>query len=321
MARIIYFAFPTGRIQGGLKMIYRHVETLRELGFDAIFSTNPDAPQPHWMDHTAPVAPGVRIQNDDIVVLPEDASNALAQVSRRPPDSKIIVFCQNQYILAGLGTSGVDQLAASRPLTIMAVGVSQSNTIRRMYPTARIEVVPCFADERRFRLQTQKSAAIAYVPKKRSFEPQAIQGFFRKLHPRHQELAWRNITDMREDDVAQAFGQSGLYLSLSRLESVGMATLEAMACGCICAGFTGQGGREYATADNGFWAEEDDCEGAADNLAEAADLLKTGGPALARYQDAVRTTADAWSYARFRTRLEEMWMDLAPEARLRNGPL
>ncbi len=94
-----------------------------------------------------------------------------------------------------------------------------------------------------------------------------------------------------------------------------MATLEAMASGCVCAGFTGVGGQEYATPENGFWAPEDDCEAAVDALAQAADLVKTGGPPLARLVEAARETARHWSYAVFRPALEDFWHRFAPEAR------
>jgi glycosyltransferase involved in cell wall biosynthesis len=96
-----------------------------------------------------------------------------------------------------------------------------------------------------------------------------------------------------------------------------MTTLEAMASGCLCAGFTGIGGDEYATPDNGFWAPEDDCEAAADALAEAAAVAAEGGAELARRLEAGFETARAWSYAVFLQRLETVWMGIAPEARTR----
>jgi glycosyltransferase involved in cell wall biosynthesis len=117
------------------------------------------------------------------------------------------------------------------------------------------------------------------------------------------------------------FADCELYLSLNRFESVGMTTLEAMASGCLCAGFTGVAGDEYATAQNGFWAPDDDCLAAAEALGAAADVLATGGPRLTQMPEASRETAAMWSYAAFRAALEATWMRLAPEARLRNGPL
>ncbi len=89
-----------------------------------------------------------------------------------------------------------------------------------------------------------------------------------------------------------------------------------MASECICAGFTGVGGWEYATLDNGFWVPDDDYIAAADALAQAADLVATGGPALRAMKDAGRETAAQWSYSVFLEALERVWTDLAPEARI-----
>jgi glycosyltransferase involved in cell wall biosynthesis len=105
------------------------------------------------------------------------------------------------------------------------------------------------------------------------------------------------------------------------MEAVGMTPLEAMASGCMVAGFTGIGGRDFATPENGFWVDEDDVEACADAMAQAADVVATGGVAAARRLDAGHETAARWSYANFRVALEEVWMRLAPEARVKNGPL
>jgi glycosyltransferase involved in cell wall biosynthesis len=141
------------------------------------------------------------------------------------------------------------------------------------------------------------------------------------LHPRQADLAWRELDGATEAEVAQTFGASSVHLALPRMEAVGLPSLEAMAAGCVCTGFLGVGGAEYATPDNGVWAPEDDCEAAADALARADDLARTGGPALARMLEAARETAVAWSYARFREALETFWTRHAPDVRVKTGAL
>jgi hypothetical protein len=74
-----------------------------------------------------------------------------------------------------------------------------------------------------------------------------------------------------------------------------MSALEAMAAGCIVAGFTGvAGGGDSATAANGFWAAEDDIEGCVDRLAQAVRLAEAGGPGYAAMVEAGRQTARAY---------------------------
>ena len=49
---------------------------------------------------------------------------------------------------------------------------------------------------------------------------------------------------MNEQQVAQCMKQSAIFLSFNINEGFGMPPAEAMACGCIVVGYTGQGGNE-----------------------------------------------------------------------------
>ncbi|WP_374468366.1 glycosyltransferase [Phenylobacterium sp.] len=318
MSRIVYMAVSGGGIAGGHKMIIRHVETLRELGFDAACYTNPKNVVPSWFKHDAPFLIGGGLKSGDIIVVPDDETPALRDlVARRYP---VVVFAQNPYYAASSG--GLDAIAAYPPEKappVIAVAPRLAATFRRAFPDNVVEIVPCFADERLFRPTADKAAEVALVPRKRPVEAAAIQAFYRRLIPGRLQLDWRELKGATEEQVAQAFARAGLFLSLSHLESVGMTPLEAMASGCLVAGFTGVGGEAYATPENGFWVPSEDCEAAADALARAADIFLTGGPELARRREAGFETARQWSHARFRDALEEVWMRLAPQARVRSA--
>jgi hypothetical protein len=315
MTRIVYLTFPTGAVAGGQKMTLRHVETLRELGFEAVVWRRADNVMPRWLDHRAAEEVGTPFRDDDVLVVPDDAPNALRDAPAA--GRRMVVMCQNQFTLAALCLEVLPREAAAVFLT---VGRIPQAAIRRLYPKAQVELVPCFVDERRF-APGAKSDAVAYVPRKRPLEARAIRNLFRGLHPGYAPIRWIGLEDAHERVVAETFASSTLFLSLSRLESVGMTALEAMACGCVVAGFTGVGGRDYATAENGFWVAEDDCWAAADALAAAADVVRTGGPPLRARLEAGFETARTWSFAAFRRALEESWMRLAPEARRGTRPL
>ncbi|HEY8573454.1 glycosyltransferase [Phenylobacterium sp.] len=319
MARLIYFAFPRGSVQGGQKMIIRHVEALRGLGFDAYYGTGPHNVVPTWFEHNVVRFTDSNFRSDDVVVLPDDAHDSL----RRIPSMglKAVVFSQGIYLSAALSYEALETFPEGRLPPFIAVGQRLAATIRRAWPGTQVELAPCFADERIFRPGGAKRDAIAYAPRKRPIEANAIRAFLRRFHPRHAGLPWTVLENATELEMADGFRSSTLFLSLSRLESIGITPLEAMACGCVVAGFTGVGGQEFATTANGFWVPEDDCGAAADALAQAADLVATGGPALKWRLEAGYETARQWSYARFLTALEEVWMKLAPETRIQTGPL
>lgn len=306
--RIVYLHLANNAVAGGQKVALRHVEALAELGFDAVCYADRGVQLPRWFEHRAPVEYGERVGEDDVVVVPEDGVPALHYALSSP--AKVVVLCQNPYESVGLELMAQNQ---ARITAALAVGPRHAALVRRLLPKVPVETIRCFADERIFRPRAKETIG-AYVPRKRPVEAKAIRRLARVLHP-EQEIGWIRIEGATEAQVAEAFGRAGVYLSLSRLESVGMTTLEAMAAGCLCAGFTGVGGAEFVTPENGFWVPEDDCVAAADALAEAVGLMRAGGPRLEQMVEAGRETARAWSYARFRAELEEVWTRLAPQAR------
>ncbi|MCR5878440.1 glycosyltransferase [Phenylobacterium sp. J367] len=319
MTRIVYLGFPQGEVTGGQKMILRHVETLRDLGFDAIAWNNPENVPAPGLDHRAPVEVGTAFRAADILVVPDDAPRALAQASQMVR-KRSVVFCQSAISLASVGAPSIDHYPAERFPPFITVAPGVAGAIRRIYPQADVHVVPAFADERLFQPGNQRRNRIVVWPKKRPAEARAIRSLLPRLHPQS-ALPFVAIDKAPERDMARAFASSTVFLSLARMESLGITPLEAMASGCVVAGFTGIGGRDFATPENGFWVEEDNVFAATDALAAACDLVRRGGPDLVRMWEAGRATAEAWSYARFRVRLEETWMTLAPEARLKDGPL
>jgi hypothetical protein len=316
MSKIYYVVHSLGGITGGQKMAVRHVEALRDLGFDAYCYLANQAPG--GLAHRAPLVKG-HIAPDSIVVLPDDSNDVFRQCAGKR--WRLVIFAQNPYHMAARGLEGIERLAGSGAPTFLAVGHRLAATIRRLYPSAGVELVRCFADERAFRPASAKARSIAFTPRKRKTEADAITALFRRFHPQHDAFEWARVENASEAETAETFARASVFLSLSRLESVGMTTLEAMATGAVCAGFTGIGGLEYATPENGFWVREDDCEAAVDALAEACALATSGGPALARRLEAGYETARQWSYAAFLRQLEETWMRIAPEARLKSGPL
>ncbi|CAN7454048.1 hypothetical protein LJR219_002973 [Phenylobacterium sp. LjRoot219] len=313
MARIVYLLLTNNGVAGGQKVILRHVEALVELGFDAVCHAARDTAPPTWLEHRAPIVRGEPLRDDDILVVPDDGVPALGVAAQRAQRS--VVLCQSSAPYLALG--GLATLAQHRERlsTFLSVAPAHSATLRRLFPKAAIETVRCFADERLFR-PGEKQFTGAMVSRKRAAEAAAIRALSLHLHPATGDLGWVRLEGATEAQVAGAFASASVHLSLSRMESVGLTTLEALASGCVCAGFTGIGGRQYATPDNGFWVDEDDCLAAADALAQAIALVRAGGAPLRRYVEAGLATAQQWTYAAFREDLEAAWSRIAPDARI-----
>lgn len=307
MPRIVYLVLGTATPRGGHKVAIRHVEALRSLGFEAVAWMPEGAPVPSWLDHSAVMQIGGEFQKDDIIVFPEDATGAMGHFAETPHQR--VVFCQNHFYAAsqGIGLLPPDEIHRYRDY--IACSQTAANWLARFMPHRSIEVVPAFADERIFK-PASKTLSIACSPAKRPLEFRAIQTMLRRLYTGSSVWRWAVIKDKPEAEVADLLGQASIFLSLSRMEGLGITTLEAMASGCLVVGFTGIGGLEYASPINGLWVGEDDVVACAESLSRAMELVDMKQPVAEQMRSAARETAAGYSYALFLQRLEAYWTPL-----------
>jgi glycosyltransferase involved in cell wall biosynthesis len=83
-------------------------------------------------------------------------------------------------------------------------------------------------------------------------------------------------------------------------------SLEAMASGCLVVGYTGHGGSEYATEDNGIWVEDGNHAEFARKLSDACALVKA--VPLNSYVENAIATARTYSLENFRQQLKEVYL-------------
>ncbi len=306
MGRIVYLVFAPRELNGGNKVTFRHVEALNAMGLDAVVRIVGGGARPDWFQHTARIDDDTAPLGDsDILVLPEDTAEAFTRFARLP--NRKLVFCQNPYF--AIATGGLGKLApeiAGQYREFLACSQGVAAWISRYLAYDRISVIPGFADERLF-APAPKEAIIACIPRKRRMELLSIRHMFERLYTGPTTWRWAALDQVSEREVAAAMSRAAVFLSLNRFEGMALTTVEAMASGCLVAGFTGLGPREYTNSINGLWVEEDDCEACAKALVEAALLAddNAGGAALMRH--AARATAQAWSYAAFVQALADFW--------------
>jgi glycosyltransferase involved in cell wall biosynthesis len=307
MSRITYLSPPASVVTGGVKMLFRHVDALCAHGFDARVAT-PDGDPPTWFATTAPVVAFDRIvRGSDILVFPETRAAYLEEFAGW--GNRKLVFAQSvQLAFRGLGRKrdyaefGVEAMICPSHEAV--------RFCRRRFPRLDALWVPYPVDPAVFSPRGPKRMQIAFAPRKRPIEAMFIADLFRATCPEFSDLPWVVLARMSEGEVAQRLAESMVYLSLNRFDSFGLSALEALASGCVVAGFTGIGGREYATSKNGFWAPEDDCIACADQLAEAVRLSAEGGPLYeAMTQHAAAAAAD-YTPARFHGQLTRTWRAL-----------
>ncbi|MDE2030359.1 MAG: glycosyltransferase family 4 protein [Alphaproteobacteria bacterium] len=304
--KIVFFCPPPSTINGGIKHIFRMAEALIAQGRDAVVFEQ-GGRRPTWFSSTVPVV-GQDIFADThghLYVLPEDQPNILRDFAKLP--QRKVIYSQNHFY----GALGIGAAASYADYGVTDI-ICSSRTIydhcRMRHPALRAFVVPCAVDPALFKPAAVKREAIAFMPRKRPIEAAYLRDMFRFALPQYQDWEWVEIANATEAEAARLMGEASVFLSLSRLEGFGLTPLEAMAAGCVVAGFTGIGGRDYATAENGFWVNEDDHPACIEALAKAAALAQEqSGAAWQAYETACRKTTDAYTPATFAGGVKAAW--------------
>jgi len=306
--KIVFFCPPVSVINGGIKHIFRMAEALIALGFDAaVFEQN--GQRPPWFASTAPVVgQGIFSPSaDHVYVLPEDQPHILADFSRFP--QRKVIYSQNHFYGA-LGIGAAESYADYGVTDILCSSRTIYEHCRMRHPALRAHIVPCAVDRALFKPAAVKRKSIAFMPRKRPIEAAYIRDMFRFTYPEHRSWQWTAIDNVFEAEAARLMGEARVFLSLSRLEGFGLTPLEAMAAGCVVAGFTGIGGREYASPSNGFWAEEDDFPACLAALAEAASLSLLTDEPLQDYAAACEKTLAPFSPEAFKSAAGKAWKEI-----------
>jgi hypothetical protein len=305
MPQIIFFCPPVSVINGGIRHIFRMAETLNNLGYDAAVFEQSEK-RPGWFSSTAPlVGQGVfHPDRDQVYVLPEDQPHILADFKSFP--QRKIIYSQNHFY-AALGVGDADSYAHYGVTHILCSSRVIYDHVRLRHPKVQASIIPCVIDTALFKPAITKQNTIVYIPRKRKIEAIYIRDMFRFSFPQYRHWNWHELVDKNETDLGLALGEAAVFLSLSRLEGFGLTPLEAMAAGCVVAGFTGLGGREYANDTNGFWVGEDDFPACIDRLKQAVDYSVLPGKATADYRQACLKTIAAYTPEKFTAAVKKSW--------------
>ncbi|MBL6597410.1 MAG: glycosyltransferase [Alphaproteobacteria bacterium] len=298
--RIIYHLTRASGPSGGIKVMLEHVEILRAAGFEAFAYTKNLEQRPIAFEFDVPFLSGaIGITPRDIIVRPETYSAKDLEAAAKGGLWQT-VFAQNHYYCRhSLGAArsyaalGVDDVFCASPRIKRFL---EDNEIARDVP-----VVPCAIEIPAIRVP-DKIERIVAMPRKRPLEFGFIKHLFALRHPELVEIPWLAVENMSHREALAALSASTIFLSLQRFEGFGLPALEAMAAGCVVAGFAGDGGWDYATAENGIWIGDDALEEAADALARVArglreadrsirDMIDAGQATAARYAPEIRNRA------------------------------
>ncbi len=218
------------------------------------------------------------INPEDMVIIPEGFPNVMEKFAQIPC-KKIILAQSWYYILNSL------QIGAkwSQHGIFDVISVSQGITdyIKAIFPEMQIKNTSQSIDTNLFKRYSpvDKYPKIAYMPGRSQdaiIKTHNLIKTFYAFFPHFRWIRFDELKGLSKEDFAERLGTSSICLYTDEIAGFGTMPLEAMACGTHVVGWTPLGGKEYMSADNGFWSPNGDIFQLAELLGVAVEKLITG---------------------------------------------
>ncbi len=245
---------------GGVKQLYRHVEHLRFLGWDAAIVTQSANFRPAWFVSDAPTISlqdfynnGEIDANSTVLLLPETYLGVnlnsfygldLSSLSR-------VIFNQNAYYSYGnysVDSSSVLQQFYDVPSVLQILSVSEDThsflSVNLNIDDSRLSRI-INSIEPIFNTNSPKTNHLSWMPRKNAEHVQAILHGLRRSACVHSN-GWTGspLENISHIEVAKRLNVSRLFLAFGHPEGFGLPIAEAMASGCWVVGYSGGGGKE-----------------------------------------------------------------------------
>ena len=301
-----FYYYPTNdRPAGGNKQLRLQATLLRELGVETFllreehYFTRPNSVDDDVLSgvpvETASFAferAGEHLKPDDVLVLPEVV---LCDSLARCDGWKCRVAVNNQNGFYGIRYGPPRRWCGRRIEFAIANAGFVADLCHRFYnlPRSRVFLIPYWMDRPPFAPPAPPDPpperAVGFMPRKLPQINVAVRAAVQKTHP---DVPGVEIDGLPEAEVAARLRRLAVFFAAQDIEGFGMPGIEAMACGCVVAGFPGTGRfpHPYATPENGLWAEDRNAGAAASAVSRAIELVKANGSELPAYRDAGRYT-------------------------------
>lgn len=256
---------------GGIKIQLQHCELLNCLGFDARPALLGNG-KIMWYEYKVKALSindvGYELSAHDIIVCPE----TMLYEGLKFKNAKKIVFVQNWYFASlyspfihpeDLNKSyyelGYDKIiTCSQFVTdyLREHGRGEAATITNGIDHSKFVYDPKFKEKNR----------ILFMPRKNDKDAKKIIAIVKRVAP---YAKFVKADELSESEIIIEYQKSDIFLATGYPEGFALPPLEAMACGCAVAGFTGGGGREYMVdSETAMIADDGDVEVAAKKLIE-----------------------------------------------------
>ena len=248
------------RAIGGVKQLYRHVEHLCALGWDAAMVTEAAGFRPSWFQSSAPSLclqeswqRGELDPGQAILVLPETYLGVELRAFRGLNLGALarVVFNQNAYYSYGDFAADTPQRLQAfydDPAVLQVLSISEDTHAflsRNVGLSDRRLSRIINAIEPMFRADQAKVKRMHWMPRKNPQHVQAVlQGVQRSAMAHTQGWEGQPLQQLSHAEVAARLNGAQLFLAFGHPEGFGLPIAEAMAAGCWVVGYSGGGGQE-----------------------------------------------------------------------------
>lgn len=298
---------------GGMRRLYHYVDVLHDLGFSAVLVHGSSAFRCTWFENRTPIvaADDVRLRPGDLVVVPDAFAGSVSSISSTAATVllNLALFLREPDVLRRSNVIGV-------------VGVSEYSTtlVRRAFPSLPVHRITHGMYTDIFHPGPDAPrGTIGYMPRRAPKAPHVLAA----LHASGALDGWtvRSLDGLSELEVGNALRSTAIFLSFGECEGFPRPPLEAMASGCVVAGFTGHGGTEYFGDSYSYPVPEGDLLGMVDTTIDAI-RLHDDDPAVFRSMglEAAEFVSRTYSAANEREDLHRAFASLLESAASRPGP-
>lgn len=325
-----FFLPPLRKPSGGMAVMVQLAAHLRQAGYPVFFVVTAELPPGLRADADIPVlrlkeiGPG----EQDRWIVPEGWPALLAPGLQAR--CRCAVYVQSWAYVQGI----LPERVAWRDLGLRMFSVSSpvsrflEATEGILAPIVRPAIEPgIFSAPREPRDPPKKELRIAWMPRKNKHLALQVRRIFEALTRQAgcRAATWVAIENLPPVGVARVLRAADVFLATGFPEGFGLPPLEAMACGCLVAGFTGMGGWDYMRqalpggfrpcfelpelpwGGNGFFAADGDVWGGAVALRAACDCLLAG--AAEKIVEAGLSAARWYSPERQKQEALRLWAD------------
>ena len=229
-------------------------------------------------DGTTIKAAQLVINPEDFVIIPEGFPNVMEKFSQIA--CKKIVLAQSWYYI--LNSMQIGQKWQQFGIQdVMSISSGVSEYINAIMPGLKIKNCTQEIDREIFKKNkiTDKFPKIAFMPGRSQdavMKTYNVIKTFYSFYPNFRWVRFDELKGLSKEEFAERLASSSICLYTDEIAGFGTMPLEAMACGTHVVGWTPLGGKEYMTADNGFWAANGDIFQLAELLGIAVEKMITG---------------------------------------------